>query len=391
MIVGMNRRLPLSTLLSQTLVAFTIEFDNEFERRTPHRTTNHGSAPASTHGLRSLPWLVSMAMWSHFLQFVPEEGVSIRELQAKLRVDDKFLQSWLERLGPWWSYITVESGLPGSHAKRHPPDALVRLTPGGRVAVGVWKPLAAEIERRWSQRFGPENIDRLRETLVEFARLVSAEFKHNLPEYLPILGYGLFSQPQQQKHQPPPAGFADPSAHSLAASLSKVLLAFAIEFESKSEVSLAICANVLRLAGESGVRLRDLPRLSGVSKEAIAMSLSFLEKQGYAVFEPESQGGKAKIVALTPKGHLAHHACQTLLSSIEESWQLRFGTNTVLSLRAQLESLAGVSNDSCDPSQSPLFRGLEPYPNGWRASLPRPETLPHYPMVLHRGGFPDGS
>jgi hypothetical protein len=26
-----------------------------------------------------------------------------------------------------------------------------------------------------------------------------------------------------------------------------------------------------------------------------------------------------------------------------------------------------------------------------RSSLRRPATLPHYPMVLHRGGFPDGS
>jgi hypothetical protein len=39
----------------------------------------------------------------------------------------------------------------------------------------------------------------------------------------------------------------------------------------------------------------------------------------------------------------------------------------------------------------PLFRGLEPYPDGWRASVPRPEGLPHYPMVTHRGVFPDGS
>ena len=31
--------LPLSTLLSQALVAFTIEFDNEFEHQMPHRTT----------------------------------------------------------------------------------------------------------------------------------------------------------------------------------------------------------------------------------------------------------------------------------------------------------------------------------------------------------------
>jgi hypothetical protein len=34
--------LPISALLSQTLVAFTIEFDNEAERRMPHRTTGYG-------------------------------------------------------------------------------------------------------------------------------------------------------------------------------------------------------------------------------------------------------------------------------------------------------------------------------------------------------------
>jgi len=45
---------------------------------------------------------------------------------------------------------------------------------------------------------------------------------------------------------------------------------------------------------------------------------------------------------------------------------------------------------------------LQPYPDGWRASkayaartqavIDDPTAaLPHYPMVLHRGGWPDGS
>jgi hypothetical protein len=37
-----------------------------------------------------------------------------------------------------------------------------------------------------------------------------------------------------------------------------VLLAFAIDFEGESEVSLAISANVLRLIGEEGVRVPDI-------------------------------------------------------------------------------------------------------------------------------------
>jgi hypothetical protein len=36
-------RLPLSAMLSQVLVTFTIECDNEFERQIPHRTSNYGS------------------------------------------------------------------------------------------------------------------------------------------------------------------------------------------------------------------------------------------------------------------------------------------------------------------------------------------------------------
>ena len=39
-------QLPLPALLSQALVSFTIELDNEFEHQMPHRTRNHGSTGA---------------------------------------------------------------------------------------------------------------------------------------------------------------------------------------------------------------------------------------------------------------------------------------------------------------------------------------------------------
>jgi hypothetical protein len=59
--------LPLPTLLSQALVAFTIEFDNESEHQMQHQTTTSGS--------RRDPWLASLAMWSNFMQFVAQDGV----------------------------------------------------------------------------------------------------------------------------------------------------------------------------------------------------------------------------------------------------------------------------------------------------------------------------
>jgi hypothetical protein len=75
-----------------------------------------------------------------------------------------------------------------------------------------------------------------------------------------------------------------------------------------------------------------------------------------------------------------------LVAAIEERWKSRFGANRVKALRKSLEKMVGEPT-----AQSPLFRGIEPYPDNWRASVSKPQTLPHYPMVLHRGGFPDGS
>ena len=34
---------------------------------------------------------------------------------------------------------------------------------------------------------------------------------------------------------------------------------------------------------------------------------------------------------------------------------------------------------------------IEPQEENWRARVPPPRLLPHYPMILHRGGYPDGA
>lgn len=154
---------------------------------------------------------------------------------------------------------------------------------------------------------------------------------------------------------------------SLVALISKVLLAFAVDLEKRFPISMAIGSNVLRVLNKDGVRARDLPRLSGVAKMAVDGSMSFLRAGGLAVAE-----GNPKMVRLTPKGVAAQAAYQQRLAAMEPRWHPE--------LRKPLETIA-----------ADLFRGLEPYPEGWRARIPKPEILPHFPMVCHRGGYPDGS
>jgi hypothetical protein len=182
--------LPKSTLLSQTLVAYTIEFDNEFERRVPHRT----KVSISKGGSRGGPWLVSLVMWSNLLRWVPDEGVTVRDLQRSARVANLSLAG-MER----WGYITLEPD--PSYGRPKPPrlDWIVRPAAKGRAARAVWQPLFDVIERRWEERFGTSEIDELRASL----RTLVGRLDVDLPEYLPVLGYGIVAEVDRRTGRAP--------------------------------------------------------------------------------------------------------------------------------------------------------------------------------------------
>jgi hypothetical protein len=91
-------------------------------------------------------------------------------------------------------------------------------------------------------------------------------------------------------------------------------------------------------------------------------------------------------VRLTPKGTLVRDLYADRLNSLEERWREQFGGEVIAGLRASLERLVGPGGPG-----SLLFAGLEPDAGNWRADIRPPQTLPHFPMVLHRGGYPDGS
>ena len=125
-----------------------------------------------------------------------------------------------------------------------------------------------------------------------------------------------------------------------------------------------------------------------MSKEGIAAAVGFLERKGYAVSGPDPSG-RGKVVRLTPAGVAARSEHLRLLDVVERRWRARLG--------ADLDRLRDALL-----TDERLALGLRPYPDGWRDRNPyRARTLavlddpaanlPRYPMVLHRGGYPDGS
>jgi methyltransferase (TIGR00027 family) len=358
-------RLPLSALLSQVLVAFTIEADNEAEHRLPHTTADYGrSAGAGADA----PWQTSLVMWANCLRHVPDDGITVAGMREAARTGAN-LGGMLR-----WRYVTYTPDPGGSKPPR--PDAIVRLTAGGRRARDVWNGVPAEIEQRWRDRFGTPAVDGLRAALAA----VVAELDPRLPHCLPILHPGLFSEPDL----PDGATAPDPATLPLWALLSKTLLAFATEWEDESGRSLAISANLLRVLTEDGVRSRDVPALAGISKPAVAFTMGPATKQGLVAEGPDPAGSRWKLTRLTSSGARAQRAYGDLTAAVEDRWRSRFGADRVAALRDALEPLA-----LGDPP--PLFGGIAPYEDGWRAQVKAPAVLPHYPMVLHRGGYPDGA
>ncbi len=368
-------QLPISALLSFALAAFTIEFDNEFEHRMPHRITNSNPEVA---GVCRGPWLTSLVMYCNCMRFVDEQGIRASELEKLARTPTNL--NGMER----WGYITVAPDPNDPTPKPPRSDRLIRATAAGLGAREIWRPLFPEIENRWRERFGPNVFEALEHSL----RKLAGDFDEQLPDCLPILQYGLLCKSSDRSSITARANLdRSEGKFSLAALLSRLLLAFALEFESESEISLAVGANILRVLRDEKQPLRDLPAIAGVSIESISMALGILRKRRFIRELPAEKGGRGKLICLTPIGKTAQVASQKLISTIEERWRKRNGINLLSNLRAALERVTG--NGSA-PS-SPLFRGLTPYPDGWRATAPPMSTLPHFPMVLHRGGYPDGS
>jgi len=134
----------------------------------------------------------------------------------------------------------------------------------------------------------------------------------------------------------------------------------------------------------AGTRPRELPALTGTSQAAVRWALGLLTRSELAAEEPDPAASRGKVVRLTARGLDAQRVYRELAGAIERRWHERFTRDATDALRGCLEPMAAG-----DPP--PLIAGLQPYPDNWRASVRLPVTLPHFPMVLHRGGYPDGS
>ena len=358
----MAERLPLSALLSQALVAFTIELDNAWESAVQHRTTRYG-------GSRAAPYAASLRQWSNFMRVLDVHGLTVGELERRTRAKPQL--DAMRR----WGYVTIGPDPQDRRPKPPQRELLVVPTTKGRQAQMVWRPLPEAIEARWRERFGASDVGDLRATL----EALRDDLGLDLPQFLTGIYGGYATPPGQGSPE------AAESPLPLSALLSQVLQAFALDYEQHATVSLCYSANVLRLIDEDGARIEQLPRRSGVAIEPIRTAVGILARRG-VITTARDAGARGKRARLTTTGREDRAFYRTRPDEIEARWAERFGGEPVHRLRSLLGALATESG----AERAPLWLGLEPPPGTWRNQLRRPATLPHFPMP-RQSGHPDGA
>jgi DNA-binding MarR family transcriptional regulator len=314
---------------------------------------------------------------------VPADGVPLRQVAA---LGEVINLAGVQR----WGWVTVEPDPADTRAKPPRRDWVVHPSAAALRAQHVLRPLTAEIERRWRDRFGTDQITALARAL----HAVASQTGLVLPPYLPKIGvypseHGAWLAAGRQAGRG-----ADPD---LPALLSHVLLAFTIDVERESPLTMVVGSGALRVLAGDPARVAGLPLRAGLSREAISMALGLLERHGYAMAEPDPAGGRSRVIGLTARGERARQDFQRLVGAVEQDWRDRFGADQVTALAAALRGLFTVQD-----GQQRIAAGLVPYPDGWRAHPPYlsqteailanpAAALPYYPMVSHRGGYPDGS
>jgi hypothetical protein len=367
----------LTTLLSWAWIALVIEVDNAFEAACSDRMRRH--------------FRISFAMWANGLRCIDEGGITVGELRAASKAACNL--GGLERWG--WIAIgdAVDAGTNVSDKRRAgfgshrgiTDSTVVRPTPDGSLARRMWPEILERVEHAWWERFGGDAVETVRAGLDGLGR----KMPWAPPEVHPSDGFWTHirdADTASMSVTDEMAGTAgkdktrdtsEETIRPLAAVLGQALTTLTLNHEAGSQISLPLAVNGLRLLGDGPVRIRDLPVRGGISKEAVAMVTGYLARKGLA------EVGAGRTISLTSSGAHALRDYHRRAEMTQHS-SLRMPLYGVL---AQSDALSAglVPPTGC-------WRGEAPYLKQTARLLADPtEAMPRHPMVLHRGGWPDGS
>jgi DNA-binding MarR family transcriptional regulator len=102
--------------------------------------------------------------------------------------------------------------------------------------------------------------------------------------------------------------------------------------------------NLFRVIDDEGTRPTELARRAGVTPQAMAEIVRYLEGRGYAERLPDPGDGRARIVRLTARGREAAAVAGQVFTDLEPTWEAHLGRLQMAQLRAMVGELASLGS-----------------------------------------------
>jgi DNA-binding MarR family transcriptional regulator len=99
---------------------------------------------------------------------------------------------------------------------------------------------------------------------------------------------------------------------------------------------------VFRFVRDEGLRLTELARLAGMTKQSVGEMVDDLADRGYVERVPDPLDGRAKLIRLTDRGAEAQRVGFGLFAELEARWAERYGADRLGQLRETLEEIVAV-------------------------------------------------
>ena len=104
--------------------------------------------------------------------------------------------------------------------------------------------------------------------------------------------------------------------------------------------------NVFQFLDDEGTRVSVLARRAQITKQSMAELVAHLERHGYVERIPDPSDRRAKLVRATAKGSEVYAIARRFVAELEDGWSTRLGASNMRQLRARLEELNAILDES---------------------------------------------
>lgn len=96
---------------------------------------------------------------------------------------------------------------------------------------------------------------------------------------------------------------------------------------------------ILQMIPAQGVRITDLARIAGMTKQALGEFVDWLEQSGFVRSGRDPADGRVRLVTRTDRGDAAAEAATLAIAAVEREWRKEVGAETFDTMKQALRQL----------------------------------------------------